>query len=530
MYTNYVALIVFVSSYFSLYSMHNQIQTHHYNALYINQLVPEDIWLHIIAYSKKKGTMREICSYFRDLASTKNEKLFLERLLRLTPDASDIFMLYYADFENNEILNNLLRCGANPNAVDDNKMSVMHYVIMNGNLAMVKTLLEHPQFDAKNIASGEQSPLILAAQCKYMDIIQYIFSHCTIDYEKIICYAIQLEYPEFIALLLPHISKEVKTLDSMRITHPFEERPGRLSALHCAAIKGYVSVAQKLLAHGTDVNLQDSERYTPLHYAITSKSTTLIKLLLEHGASINILNEAGYSPLLCAAAMGNMTRVLFLLHNGADVNIYTHECETALHYASKFGYLKTAQLLLNHTINSNARNDSGATALSYAYLQYHKKIIKLLVNEPSIDLTLDTKNIQLLSEIIQSHRHAYYKDLIESIIEKTDIHAKDRYGNSPFSYTLWHTNWYMFNRLLEQADLKINILYGPEDNKSACYHDRYAYREKGFMTALDIVVFLQENTKDNLQKIHNKLQERGAKTRMQLEQEHNETRPDDRVC
>jgi ankyrin repeat protein len=63
-----------------------------------------------------------------------------------------------------------------------------------------------------------------------------------------------------------------------------EERDYAIETL----IEPTISVAQKLLEHGADVNLYGSDGYNALQYAALSRNAGLIKFLLDNGANPNV--------------------------------------------------------------------------------------------------------------------------------------------------------------------------------------------------------------------------------------------------
>jgi ankyrin repeat protein len=58
----------------------------------------------------------------------------------------------------------------------------------------------------------------------------------------------------------------------------------RATALHAAARRGHLKVAQALLDAGATVNVQDRKGHTPLQRAINCRKAEVSHLLTEHGA------------------------------------------------------------------------------------------------------------------------------------------------------------------------------------------------------------------------------------------------------
>lgn len=59
-----------------------------------------------------------------------------------------------------------------------------------------------------------------------------------------------------------------------------------VTALHNAVVAGHYDVAKFLIEAGCDINVQDSDGWTPLHCAASCDNLPLVKLLIENGALI----------------------------------------------------------------------------------------------------------------------------------------------------------------------------------------------------------------------------------------------------
>lgn len=87
------------------------------------------------------------------------------------------------------------------------------------------------------------------------------------------------------------------------------------SPLMLAALKGYTSICQKLIARDADVN---KPGWTPLHYAATSGHLDVMRMLLDNHAYIDAASPNGSTPLMMAAMYGTTDAVKLLLEAGAD--------------------------------------------------------------------------------------------------------------------------------------------------------------------------------------------------------------------
>ena len=92
--------------------------------------------------------------------------------------------------------------------------------------------------------------------------------------------------------------------------------PGRLTALHFAAIEGYDEVAEVLLQHGRHIN-------DDIHRVLIFDTFPLI------GAKVNIANTFGNTPLHEASKAAHPTIVLMLLEAGQSTRWITSSTELA---------------------------------------------------------------------------------------------------------------------------------------------------------------------------------------------------------
>lgn len=102
------------------------------------------------------------------------------------------------------------------------------------------------------------------------------------------------------------------------------------SALMLAALKGHLSLVQKLVENDADVNKTD---WAPLHYAASGGHVPVIMYLLDHSAYIDAESPNGTTPLMMAAMYGSPEAVKALIQSGADPTLKNQLGLSALDFA-----------------------------------------------------------------------------------------------------------------------------------------------------------------------------------------------------
>ena len=97
-----------------------------------------------------------------------------------------------------------------------------------------------------------------------------------------------------------------------------------------AALKGHLSLVQKLVENDADVN---KTGWAPLHYAASGGHVPVIEHLLEHSAYIDAESPNGTTPLMMAAMYGSPEAVKSLIQAGADPTLKNQLGLSALDFA-----------------------------------------------------------------------------------------------------------------------------------------------------------------------------------------------------
>ena len=169
--------------------------------------------------------------------------------------------------------------------------------------------------------------LLLAAARGQAATVELLFNHCQDALYKHDCR---------IALL--HAAVGSGDLATARLLTNMEEYRKILSisvrcgwtSVHQAARLGHAEILELLLAHGADLETEDSNGQTALHYAAEKGLDTVVDVLLSAGVNLEVNDQAGRTPLLLALNARSSLVAGLLLKKGASRRLLKDLNDSAL--------------------------------------------------------------------------------------------------------------------------------------------------------------------------------------------------------
>ncbi|KAL6486171.1 hypothetical protein MHYP_G00055630 [Metynnis hypsauchen] len=264
--------------------------------------------------------------------------------------------------------------------------------------------------------------------------------------------------------------------------------------LHMAAVEDDSELAGILLRNGASVDVQDSQRKTPLFHAISRGNentaavllqagaqvnsgimeaafdlnrTSVLSLLLKNikntmsqneiksvlfkaikrnldgvvaalidsGADVNACDDLGYTPLLLATELRNVEVFKVLVSKKAQLDKRLPNQTSALHLAIQSGSMPLTQILLDKGLDPNSIGPKDQTPLHFSALHNQPALMALLLHKGAQVNTVTQDGLTALHLASQSGHTEAVAQLLEG---KADVHTQDKQGRTALHWAANH--------------------------------------------------------------------------------------------
>ena len=229
--------------------------------------------------------------------------------------------------------------------------TALHYCILLNNLEFLKLLLKY-NADPLIKDNNENNILELALKNEKDDILIYLIDNINLHFlsnnnETLLQYALSLQNIKIINILL---NKDINLNN--------QEKEYGLSALHQSIIINNISITDKLIKNGANINLQDFYGNTPLMYAINENNKELIMLFINYDhLNYNLTNIYGETSLhIILKKMDENIEGIDKFIKYSDLSIQDNDGNTCLMLLKDFSKFKN--ILENKELNIFIKNNN----------------------------------------------------------------------------------------------------------------------------------------------------------------------------
>jgi ankyrin repeat protein len=253
------------------------------------------------------------------------------------------------------------------------------------------------------------------------------------------------------------------------VEHLVKKDPQRINAiggnhdspLVAALHGGHISIAELLLQHGANLDVQGTEEQTPLHTAIewpNNLAAGAVRFLLKHGADVNARRKDLSTPLHLAAAQGYFEVVQMLLKRRIDVNHQNTDGETPCHPVPKPTFPRSpVRLSLEYGAEVNSRGERDVS------LMQDLEVARVLLKHGTYVSAQDNRGRTPLHRVLEPKYH-FDEDrfgVAQLLIEcGADVNAQDEDHQTPL-----HLASYIQELKLVRMLLDLGANDNAEDNQ-----------------------------------------------------------------
>ncbi|XP_065111961.2 kinase D-interacting substrate of 220 kDa B isoform X2 [Paramisgurnus dabryanus] len=364
-----------------------------------------------------------------------------------------------------EIVQELIRRGANVNLDDVDCWSALISAAKEGHVDVVNELLENSAY-IEHRDMGGWTALTWASYKGRVDVARVLLENggnpnTTGQQYSVypIIWAAGRGHAEIVKLLLDHGAK-VNCSDKYGTTpliwaarkghydcvmHLLEngadvdqEGANSMTALIVAVRGGYTEVVKELLKRNPNVNMTDKDGNTALMIAAKEGYTEIVQDLLDAGTYVNIPDRSGDTVLIGAVRGGHVEIVRALLHKYADIDIRGQESKTALYWAVEKGNATMVRDILQCNPDTETTTKDSETPLIKATKMRSIEVVELLLDKGAKVSAVDKKGDTPLHIAIRGRSRRLAELLLRNPKDGRLLYRPNKAGETPYNIDCSH--------------------------------------------------------------------------------------------
>uniref|UniRef100_A0A3Q0SDQ1 Kinase D-interacting substrate 220b n=1 Tax=Amphilophus citrinellus TaxID=61819 RepID=A0A3Q0SDQ1_AMPCI len=330
-----------------------------------------------------------------------------------------------------EVVKELLENSAYIEHRDMGGWTALTWASYKGRVEVTKLLLEH---GANPNTTGQYSvyPIIWAAGRGHADIVKLLLQNGA----KVNCSDKYGTTPLIWAARKGHFDCVMHLLENGADVD--QEGANSMTALIVAVKGGYTEVVKELLKRNPNVNMTDKDGNTALMIAAKEGYTEIVQDLLDAGTYVNIPDRSGDTVLIGAVRGGHVEIVRALLHKYADIDIRGQESKTALYWAVEKGNATMVRDILQCNPDTETCTKDGETPLIKATKMRNIEIVELLLDKGAKVSAVDKKGDTPLHIAIRGRSRRLAELLLRNPKDGRLLYRPNKAGETPYNIDCSH--------------------------------------------------------------------------------------------
>jgi len=323
----------------------------------------------------------------------------------------------------------------NLNIFDDQNNYLIHYVLLNDQVDILKIILKRD------------------IRLDILDIDGRTILHIPIKFNLISILKILLDYnSNLIGISIIDIKDKLG-----------------LTALHYCVILNNFECFKLLIKKNSDPLIRDNQGNNVLHLALKYNRSNMINYLIEI-INLNFLSNNHETILQLALSYKNIELVNTLLKKKINLNNQEQEYGLgAIHQSILNKNVSVTDNIIKSGADINLQDYYGNTALMYAINENLINHVKLFLNYSYLNYNLTNFNGETALHLIFKNYDNYneFKNIIIKLITNTDLNIQDNNGNTCLHLIIQNDLLKQYSEILETKELNIFI----KDNNNISSYD-----------------------------------------------------------
>ena len=326
-----------------------------------------------------------------------------------------------------ELVRYLISQGCDEYDKDSDGYTVLHNACQEGNIELVKYLVDSFPYMATIKDKTGQSPFLVAGFSGSVELVKYLITWGCDVWDKDIngCTVLRKACSKGKMAVVQYLVENYKNMLKIK------DNEG-ISPFLASGFSGSVKLVVYLISQGCEVSDKDNSGCTILLIACMKGNFELVQYLLNKYPDLSkVRDNVGQSPFLFSALSGSLELVEYFISREYDVQDMNRNGRTVFHHACQVGNLELAQYFAeNYADLLEVRDKTGGSPFLVAGFSGSVDLVKYLISRGCDVKDTDSDGWNILHFACNKGKLELVQYLVESYPDMLIV--RDKTGKTPF--------------------------------------------------------------------------------------------------